>query len=210
MERPARSNGQAVGTALVKDVRVGALNSAPANFFNHNSTLFFSADDGVNGRELWKSTSFGAGTLLAANINPGIGSSNPTFISPSVTTLFFAASDGASGTELWTLSNPLAPGGLQAITAPSSAGILTVSSAVPGFVFEPPRQSLAPRVIDVTDPPGTAASPVKRGTGQEINSVRVQASLAQPTLRNDFNLESQFAYDELVVYYLRTRVSDIA
>ncbi len=220
----------------MKDVRVGALNSAPANFFNHNSTLFFSADDGVNGRELWKSTAFGPGTLLAADINPGGGSLNPAFIASSVTTLFFAASDGASGTELWTLSNPLAPGGLQAITVPSSAGILPSSSAVSGLVFEPSRQTLAqwvelaspPRrispvirfalgqenvarpVFDIRNPPGPAASPVKRGTDRVIHSVQAQATFAQTILRDDFTLDSQFPYDELVVYFLRNRVSEFS
>ncbi len=86
-----------------------------------NSTQFFSADDGVNGRELWKSTAFGPGTFLVANINPGVGSSNPLFIRSAETTLYFAASDGTNGTELWTLSNPLAPAPLQALATPWSS-----------------------------------------------------------------------------------------
>ena len=40
-------------------------------------TLFFTADDGVNGNELWKSDGTEAGTVLVKDINPGSGSSSP-------------------------------------------------------------------------------------------------------------------------------------
>ena len=118
-----RSNGQVAGTVRVKNINPGLANSNPANFFNHNGTLFFSAENVADGRELWKSNAFGSTTLLAANVAPGAASSNPTAIGGSYTTLFFSANDGTSGNELWTLSNPLAPApilGLLTQNAPSS------------------------------------------------------------------------------------------
>jgi ELWxxDGT repeat protein len=35
--------------------------------------LFFAADDGVNGRELWRSDGTAAGTGLVADLVPGVG-----------------------------------------------------------------------------------------------------------------------------------------
>jgi ELWxxDGT repeat protein len=41
------------------------------------SSLFFNANDGSNGYELWKTDGTSAGTVLVKDINPGAGSSNP-------------------------------------------------------------------------------------------------------------------------------------
>ena len=43
------------GTVLVRDIRPGQDNAVPDRYVNVNGTLFFTADDGINGRELWKS-----------------------------------------------------------------------------------------------------------------------------------------------------------
>src|SRR5262249_41651883 len=56
------SDGTDAGTVLVKDINPGTVyygmypaGSSPGNFTNVNGTLFFSADDGALGEELWKS-----------------------------------------------------------------------------------------------------------------------------------------------------------
>jgi trimeric autotransporter adhesin len=88
--------------------------SNPANLFNANGTLFFSASDGDAGTELWKSNGgpLGpGGTEMVANINPGANSSNPNEFVRIGDTVFFAANDGCCaagqhGTELWKTEPP--------------------------------------------------------------------------------------------------------
>ncbi|GGD69656.1 hypothetical protein GCM10011514_37200 [Emticicia aquatilis] len=43
-------------TQLVKDIHIGSGSSNPKNFYFFNDKLFFSADDGINGEELWSYT----------------------------------------------------------------------------------------------------------------------------------------------------------
>jgi trimeric autotransporter adhesin len=50
------TDGTAAGTQLVRDINAGDGNSFPYDLSPVNGTLFFSADDGVHGRELWKTT----------------------------------------------------------------------------------------------------------------------------------------------------------
>ncbi|MHC5539323.1 ELWxxDGT repeat protein [Singulisphaera rosea] len=63
--------------------------------------LFFSSNDGTNGRELWKTDGTTAGTVLVKDINPGAASSNPTSNIEYKNLLFFSADDGTNGRELW-------------------------------------------------------------------------------------------------------------
>ena len=62
---------------LVKDINQGPGGSKPSVLANVNGILFFDADDGVNGRELWKSDGTAAGTQLVKDIFPGSASSTP-------------------------------------------------------------------------------------------------------------------------------------
>ena len=65
--------------------------------------LFFNADDGVNGEELWFTDGTIAGTRLVKDINPGPSSSSPSsmYFFPGTGYLYFAADDGVNGSELW-------------------------------------------------------------------------------------------------------------
>ncbi|RKG85970.1 ELWxxDGT repeat protein [Corallococcus terminator] len=64
-------------------------------------TLFFAADDGVHGLELWKTDGTPGGTVLVKDIAPGPGSSGPLRFLAVGRTLYFVADDGVHGYELW-------------------------------------------------------------------------------------------------------------
>ena len=118
-----KSDGTAAGTVLVKDLYSGtsyddesysyvANSSNPANLTVVEGKLFFTANDGVNGTELWTSDGTATGTLLVKDIYSGSeldsdtssyvpNSSNPQHLTAVGGTLFFAAGDGVNGTELW-------------------------------------------------------------------------------------------------------------
>ena len=66
-----------------------------------NGTVYFAADDGISGVELWKSGGTPASTVRVADINSGSGDSNPNWLTAVNGILFFAADDGTHGRELW-------------------------------------------------------------------------------------------------------------
>jgi ELWxxDGT repeat protein len=86
---------------MVKDIYSGTSSSNPLNLTDVNGTLFFTANEGTNGQELWKSDGTSAGTVLVKDINIGTSSSNPLNLTNVNGTLFFTANEGTNGTELW-------------------------------------------------------------------------------------------------------------
>jgi ELWxxDGT repeat protein len=92
---------QSEDAVLVKDILPGFSGSNPIWLGGFGSTLFFAADDGVIGHELWRSDGTAAGTTLVKDINRGSGGSAPRVLTDVAGTLFFRANDGANGIELW-------------------------------------------------------------------------------------------------------------
>lgn len=106
------SNGTTAGTRLFVDIKTfdttyygeqvyTGSDSWPNNFYTHNSKLYFTANDGVHGRELWKSDGTPAGTVMVADIQPGPDGSNFTNPVAIGNHLLFSAFDNAHGQELW-------------------------------------------------------------------------------------------------------------
>ena len=106
------SDGTTAGTTLVKDINpnVGQYGYAynpsnPSGFTEFNDQLYFSANDGENGSELWVTDGTTAGTQLLININPSPGnyssSSSPSSLTEFNGKLYFSAFDGENGSELW-------------------------------------------------------------------------------------------------------------
>jgi ELWxxDGT repeat protein len=79
--------------------------SFPIELTNVGGTLFFTADDGVHGWELWKSNGTTADTVLVKDIKPSGGSlplgSLPLELTNVGGTLFLVADDDVHGVELW-------------------------------------------------------------------------------------------------------------
>lgn len=109
-----RTDGTESGTGLVKDVNPGrpdGFSFGSPQFATFDGVLIFIADDGVHGREVWRSDGTEGGTRLVKDINSvQCGSATcaafqlypdfPVFF-PMDGTLFFVATDGQSGFELW-------------------------------------------------------------------------------------------------------------
>ncbi len=62
---------------LVKDIAAGAVSSNPEYFEPMQGKLYFTADNVIAGRELWKSDGTSMGTLLVTNIGSNASSSGP-------------------------------------------------------------------------------------------------------------------------------------
>jgi len=124
-----KTDGTEKGTKLVKDINPDLPPGARCDQgdcgipkgWSHPDTVtvmgkqvFFAADDGKHGVELWKSDGTEKGTTLVKDINTVKGNSNPNDKGDALTrsaeveklyvvgkTLFFRASDGKHGVELW-------------------------------------------------------------------------------------------------------------
>ena len=99
--------------ALKKDINVGPGSSFPGSLTcAWGNTLFFTANDGKTGTELWKCTASGAVSMVK-DIYAGTPSSSPRNLVCCWTgrraLLFFTAITPANGTELW-VSNGTATG----------------------------------------------------------------------------------------------------
>jgi ELWxxDGT repeat protein len=102
-----RSDGTEDGTFILADVNSGPGGSAPATASAPNTTavfegkMFFAANDGVHGTELWATDGTSFGTSIVADINPGAGSSNPAALTVFNGKLYFQATAGAGGSQLF-------------------------------------------------------------------------------------------------------------
>jgi ELWxxDGT repeat protein len=86
---------------LVRDLNPGPGASSPTGFASIDGIVFFGADDGTHGFELWKSDGTPAGTVLVKDIHPGPGASSPSAFRSLGGIVLFQADDGTHAPELW-------------------------------------------------------------------------------------------------------------
>lgn len=85
---------------LIKDINpTGTSNVVFLTCFG--SGFYFSATDGVNGIELWKSDGTEAGTVMVKDLNAGAGHGNPSNFMMFNGMHHFTATDGINGLQLW-------------------------------------------------------------------------------------------------------------
>ncbi|MFN4894904.1 MAG: hypothetical protein ACK5GN_08455 [Pseudomonadota bacterium] len=93
------------GVVLAHDIRTGVSDSLPSDLTAIGQELYFAADDGNSGREVWRV--FGANgsqRALAEDIWPGLNSSLPYYFIGAARFMVFSADDGITGIEPWIFS----------------------------------------------------------------------------------------------------------
>ena len=87
---------------MVADIAPGAASATPQVLTGVAGMLFFTANDGVHGYELWRSDGTADGTRMVRDIKKGSTGSRPRDIVNVRGRAFFSAEDGMHGRELWT------------------------------------------------------------------------------------------------------------
>jgi ELWxxDGT repeat protein len=106
------TDGTAAGTRLLVDINRTVFtdgitdkpgSSSPGPLVRFGDRFFFAADDGVYGRELWKTDGTAAGTVLVRDLRPGAVSASPRDLVTAGTRLYFLA-DGGTSDALWSVA----------------------------------------------------------------------------------------------------------
>ena len=103
-----RSDGTAAGTVLVKDISSPGhgLNTSPGDYparrlVRIGDVVYFSANDGTHGKELWRSDGTEAGTWMVKDASQASPGYPPQNFAVSDNILYYKYDDDVHGQELW-------------------------------------------------------------------------------------------------------------
>jgi large repetitive protein len=124
--------------------------------------LSFTADDGIHGRELWRSDGSGPGTMMVDDIHPGPDGSGPSGLTGMGRAMYFSANDGTHGDELWKSDG-------------TALGTVMVADIRPGPTGSDPADFLAVRhTLFFTADDGTHGAALWKSDGTARGTVMVK------------------------------------
>ena len=148
--------------AMVKDIYPGADSSYPLSLVNVNGTIYFEANDGTSGAELWKSDGTESGTVLVKDIYPGAESSYPSSLVNVDGIIYFNAGEGTHGFELWKSDG-------------TESGTVLVKDIYPGAESSYPSSLVnADSTIYFEADDGTSGAELWKSDGTELGTVLVK------------------------------------
>ncbi|MEM6964781.1 MAG: hypothetical protein AAF573_08460 [Bacteroidota bacterium] len=110
--------------SIIQDIRSGSPDSSPGDFAVFNGALYFAANDGTNGKELWKYDPAGSpSTSIVADIRSGSSSSSPSELMVFNNKLYFVANNGSNGSEMWEYDGVNSPSMVMDIFPGSGNGV---------------------------------------------------------------------------------------
>jgi ELWxxDGT repeat protein len=120
------SDGTSAGTMMVRDINPGTSSGVasltPSTVAVLNNNLYFTANDGSTGIELWVSDGTSAGTNLVSDITTGSASTTFGSFSTTGTRVWFTATTTAAGQELWSSDGTAAGTTMVADINPGATG----------------------------------------------------------------------------------------
>lgn len=180
---------------LVKDINPGIAH-ADQTFYNAmpicvwKDKVYFAANNGSNGIELWVSDGTNAGTKLLKDINPGVGASQPDYFTVFKDKLYFAAT-GPAGRELW-------------VSDGTEAGTIQVKDIYPGTPGSGPTDLCVAGTTLFFSAAGTAGRELWKSDGSAAGTVLAVDFLSpsfgsKPKLLTTLGNKVCFATDDLDV-----------
>ena len=89
----------AADISVLKDIFPGVGSGSPSQFTEFKGNIYFSADDGVHGSELWRTNGSEVGTQLFAELAPGAAGSTLNGLTVANDKLFITTADGVYVTD---------------------------------------------------------------------------------------------------------------